>query len=204
MSVSLTATTFPSQHSRPPAPVHLAAVPPSFPEGPYGPPGWSVRAGLWEVLADYTPQPHLDSAADEWVRDGAPVKDFVPLLGLGKGAAEFLLANLPPAQLADRQNLAPTLGALLRAAARVEGVTLCGYGIGPQRSDERVSIDAILVPGHANATVHRDHRAPCDCNELWQRLSAELELDALAPPDEIARVMPPWPPYGSAWRLWWD
>lgn len=181
-----------------------AACSPPVPDGPYGPPGWSVRAGLWEELAPYTPTPHLDDAPDRWVKDGAPTTDFVPLLGLGREAAAFLLANLPPAQLADRQNLAPTLGSLLRAAVKHDGLTLCGYGIGPQRSDERVSIDAILVPGYTDATVHRDHRGECDCNALWRRLSRDLELDALAPPDEIARVLPPWPPYAPAWRLWWD
>ena len=139
--------------------------------------------------------------------DGTPQDDYTPFHDLGPRVARRLLEILPAAQLQDRQNLAPTLGALLRACARAGGrVRLSGYGIGPQRPDERVTVEGLWI---ADADllaleISEIHDEYCACLALWETVRTRYELDAESAPDEVRFVYRHWKhgPLGT-W-LWWD
>ena len=210
-------------------------VAPPRQEGLYGPRGWSVRAGVRSLLAaccdglrvvgppaaacpDQEPEdPVLE--ADFWGDDAdfwgeaegsdldEPGDDYTPFHDLGPQAAARLLQVLPAAQLADRQNLAPTLGSLLRACARADGrVRLSGYAIGPRRPDERVTVEALWIadPDLLDMEVHDEHDEGCCCRVLWDTVRERYGLDARALPDEM-RPMRRWWTHGpiGTW-LWWD
>ncbi|MDO4901692.1 hypothetical protein [Actinomyces sp.] len=137
--------------SRPaPAPVQD----PDQEAGLYGPRGWTVCAGVWQALADcrddlrstVIPAQFGFAPAGIITADGTPEENYTPFHDLGPATARRLLEVLPAEQLGDRQNLGPTLGAALRACVRANGrVRLSGYGIGPQRHDERVSVEGIWI-----------------------------------------------------------
>ena len=186
----------------------------------YGPRGWSVRAGVWEVLAPFTmpryvpwtawedagEQPDGPGGAEPpaAVLAGSPTRDHVSWAGLDGAAAEDLLGRLPPGQLLDRQNDAPELAAMLGAAAEHPGlVEVHGYAIGPQRWDERVSAEGLVVYAFADVVVSPHHAPGCRCGELWELVADVLDLDG-ALPDELHRIRPPWAPDREGWWLWWD
>lgn len=101
--------------------------------GLYGHSGWLDDTGIRALL-----RPLAASSSE--------CSDYVRVQGIGSAVAERLLALLPAEQLEDRQNNAPALGDLLAAAVAHPGVRLCGYMIAPPRWDERLTIDAVLVP----------------------------------------------------------
>ena len=101
--------------------------------GLYGHSGWLDDTGIRALLS-----PLADA--------GSECSDYTRVQGIGAPVAERLLALLPAEQLEDRQNNAPALGDLLSAAVAHPGVRLCGYLIAPPRWDERLTIDAVLVP----------------------------------------------------------
>lgn len=101
--------------------------------GLYGHSGWLNDTGIRALLR---PLAASDSECSDYIR----------VQGIGSAVAERLLALLPAEQLEDRQNNAPALGDLLSAAVAHPGVRLCGYMIAPPRWDERLTIDAVLVP----------------------------------------------------------
>ena len=179
----------------PPAPVH----PGPEPEGP------DFDAGFWgddEDLGGDAEGLVLDELGDD-----APFDDYTPFHDLGPRAAARLLEVLPEAQLADRQNLAPTLGSLLRACARADGrVRLSGYAIGPRRPDERVTVEALWIadPDLLDMEVHDEHDEGCCCRVLWDAVRERYGLDARALPDEMRPMRRRWThgPIGT-W-LWWD
>ena len=180
--------------------------------GLYGPRGWTVSAGVWDVLADY-PGLHPERTPVSCglpqgrIQDGKPVDDYTPFHDLGPQAAARLLQILPAEQLEDRQNLSPTLGAMLRACVKAEGrVRLSGYGIGPQRADERIAVEALWIadPDLLEMELHATHDAGCQCSELWDAVRERCDLDAVCMPDEIRKVSrrPNEGPTGM-W-MWWD
>lgn len=182
--------------------------------GMYGPRGWTVVAGVWEVIerardelrATVIPTRYGLSAAGH-VRDGAPTEDFNPFHDLGPAEAARLLEILPPRQLADRQNLGPTLGSLLRACAGAGGrVRLSGYAIGPQRRDERVTVEGLWLADADLRDVElcEDHAGECRCRQVWHTVRDRYDLEGTCPPDEI-RHLPRWWDHGEVgtW-LWWD
>lgn len=210
-------------------------VAPPRQEGLYGPRGWSVRAGVLPLLAVCRddlrsvgppapahpgPGPEgPDFDADFWsdaeVLGGdaeAPVldeceDDYTPFHDLGPQAAARLLQILPEAQLTDRQNLAPTLGSLLRACARADGrVRLSGYAIGPRRPDERVTVEALWIadPDLLDMEVHDEHDEGCCCRVLWDTVRERYELDARALPDEMRPMRRQWTHGQVGTWLWWD
>ena len=129
----------------PPVPAPTAA--PDLPRL-YGPPGWTVRIGLWRLLEPWLDTPRCLPGESPLRLDarGAPESDYVPFRGMDAATAADLLSRLPAAALSDRQNLAPSLKSMLTACAGADGqVRLCGYGIGPQREDERLSVEALWV-----------------------------------------------------------
>ncbi|MDO4243053.1 MAG: hypothetical protein Q4C85_04720 [Actinomyces sp.] len=183
-------------------------------EGMYGPRGWSVRAGVWHELAQCRDDLRSTVLPADYglaptglIDDGVPVDDYTPFHDLGPATARRLLDILPRAQLEDRQNLGPTLGTLLRACARAGGrVRLSGYAIGPQRRDERLSVEGLWVADpdlldHELCEIHDEH---CHCREVWALVSRRYDLDALAMPDEVKTLRRYWThgPVGT-W-LWWD
>lgn len=101
--------------------------------GLYGHSGWLDDTGIRALLRPLT-------------ASGSECSDYARVQGIGAPVAERLLALLPAGQLEDRQNNAPALGDLLSAAVAHPGVRLCGYMIAPPRWDERLTIDALLVP----------------------------------------------------------
>ena len=183
--------------------------------GLYGPRGWSVEAGVWHELArcrddlrsTVIPAEYGHGPEGLIAADGTPQDDYTPFHDLGPRVARRLLEILPAAQLQDRQNLAPTLGALLRACARAGGrVRLSGYGIGPQRPDERVTVEGLWI---ADADllaleISEIHDEYCACLALWETVRTRYELDAESAPDEVRFVYRHWKhgPLGT-W-LWWD
>ena len=208
-------------------------VAPPRQEGLYGPRGWSVRAGVRPLLAACRddlrsvgppapahpgPGPEgPDFDADFWgdaeapvldePGDDAPFDDYTPFHDLGPQAAARLLQILPEAQLADRQNLAPTLGSLLRACARADGrVRLSGYAIGPRRPDERVTVEALWIadPDLLGMEVHDEHDEGCCCRVLWDTVRERYELDARALPDEMRPMRRQWTHGQVGTWLWWD
>lgn len=183
-------------------------------EGLYGPRGWSVRVGLWHLLAQW-PDPARSIGLAPTGRPGptlidevgSPVSDYVPFQGLDAATSRRLLGILPGAALGDRQNLAPTLRSMLAACAGADGqVRLSGYAIGPQRHDERMSAEALWVadPDLLEVRVDPKHRGECQCDLLWARVSQRYDLDALSMPDEILRTRPEWAGGAQGWWLWWD
>ena len=101
--------------------------------GLYGHSGWLDDTGIRALLRPLA-------------ASGSECSDYIRVQGIGSAVAERLLALLPAEQLEDRQNNAPALGDLLSAAVAHPGVRLCGYMIAPPRWDERLTIDAVLVP----------------------------------------------------------
>lgn len=158
--------------------------------GLYGPRGWIMRTGVWRELAPYLVQ-----------------NEYTVFRDLGPNTAQKLLNLLSDDQLEDRQNLAPSLRALLRACVRAEGsVRLSGYVIGPQRLDERITVEALWIedPDLLALEISDFHDEHCACSVLWRTVCERYALDAQAMPDEIRKL----PRYGdrgplSVW-LWWD
>ena len=118
--------------------------------GLYGHSGWLDETGIRTLLRPLA-------------ASGSECSDYVRVQGIGSAVAERLLALLPAEQLEDRQNNAPALGDLLSAAVAHPGVRLCGYLIAPPRWDERLTIDALLVPasdlGSASGPSEADGRS---------------------------------------------
>ncbi|WP_273117497.1 hypothetical protein [Actinomyces dentalis] len=179
----------------PPAP----ARPGPEPEGPDFDAGFQ---GDDEDLGGDAEGPVLDEPGDD-----APFDDYTPFHDLGPQAAARLLEVLPEAQLADRQNLAPTLGSLLRACARADGrVRLSGYAIGPRRPDERVTVEALWIadPDLLDMEVHDEHDEGCRCRVLWDTVRERYGLDARALPDEMRPMRRQWTHGQVGTWLWWD
>ncbi|SPT52462.1 Uncharacterised protein [Actinomyces bovis] len=190
---------------------------PLLEDGMYGPRGWSVEAGVWKVLNHWPDQlrdlSELLGQAPGPAQKGCleasgwPQEDYVPFAGLDARGAAALLDALPARALADRQNLAPSLRTLLHACASGKGrVRLSGYAIGPQRRDERVSVEAIWVsdPALAGFAVSTSHTPGCDCHALWEEVRVRYQLDAEDMPDEILRLAPAWAKGQEGWWFWWD
>lgn len=184
-------------------------------EGLYGPRGWTVAAGVWEVLGRCrdelrsTAFPAAYGLAPQGLisADGAPVDDYTPFRALGPDGSRRLLDVLPEEALGDRQNLAPSLGKLLAACAEGQGrLLLSGYGIGPQRDDERVTVEALWVADAdlQDIEVTEEHGPCCRCRELWRTVRDRYGLDAEAMPDEIRRLSADWTGGRTGWWLWWD
>ncbi|MDO5035024.1 MAG: hypothetical protein Q4E01_06555 [Actinomycetaceae bacterium] len=158
--------------------------------------GWTTKRGVKEIL-----RPYLASMEEE----GDVLGSFEPFQGLKGEAAAKLLEVIPPELLTDRQNFAPIAGDLLRAAVNNENVELVGYAIGPDRLDERVSIEGFVYFGALEYMVCTFHEEKCECEDLWSRLQTELGLEsALDFPDEIRRLRPSWRPQDEGWWVWWD
>ena len=196
----------PPTTTSPPAPSQTGS-----PDSPslYGPPGWTVRIGLWRLLEPWLDVPRCLPEETPLRTDavGAPVSDYVPFRGMDAATAADLLARIPVPALADRQNLSPSLKSMLTACAGADGrVRLSGYGIGPQRDDERLCTEALWVadPDLQGYEVFVEHSRACQCSALWDRVRQRYELDAQGIPDDIVRTRPEWAGGAVGWWMWWD
>ncbi|MDO5067644.1 MAG: hypothetical protein Q4D96_10230 [Propionibacteriaceae bacterium] len=154
----------------------------------------------------------MSGAPAHTIVDGVPQEDYIPFRALTRSGAARLRETMKetPNALDDRQNLAPSLGCLLDACEKAEGrMVLSGYGIGPQRDDERVTVDALWVadPDLLDLNVTREHDSDCQCRMMWRMIRERYGLDTEAMPDEILRCVRPGRAEGDAdmgWWLWWD
>ena len=188
-----------------------ASSPTGLPDSPrlYGPPGWTVRIGLWHLLEPWLDAPRCLPGETPLRMDalGSPMSDYVPFRGMDAATAADLLLRLPAPALVDRQNLSPSLRTMLTACAHADGrMRLSGYGIGPQREDERLSVEALWVadPDLQGYEVFVEHSRACQCSALWERVRDRYELDAHSIPDDIVRTRPEWAGGGVGWWMWWD
>ena len=151
------------------------------PEGLYGPAHWLDDRGIATLLTPY-------------LCDGWDLGDYARFADLTGTDARRLASLLPKDARDDRQNNAPRIIDLLRAASRIDGLSLEGYVIRAPRRDERVSIDTVLVPesaiiAHTGAPID-DERSPS-----YQHWLGEEAI----PPDEMRLLVRD----GSSMRWWW-
>ena len=124
--------------------------------------------------------------------------DYLPFFDMEADTAFELALAVPKSQFADRQNFSPTFLQMVTAAgAHPDQVRLDGYMIGPERPDERVTIEALTWNLSPSDPPVKPHVSP------WEWLKEELFGDEeVSPPDEIAPVC------GhnglGGWWLWWD
>lgn len=167
----------------------------------YGTAGWTVECGIHDLLGEYL-SPFGDVS-------------FTRFADLDADTLTTLLALLPPANMEDRQNHAPTLRELSAAAlARPKQVTLSGYIVGPPRHDERVSIDGLVVNGTPIAASGGWGSEPLGEERLriWNLLGEYLGCEACASncPDEMVPLRQADEDTGlfvhgqQGWWLWWD
>jgi hypothetical protein len=156
--------------------------------------GWLVASGVADVVAPFVT--HLPSD------DG----DLARFAGLDAPAAADLLERLTSDQLSDRQNDAPTLGNMLRAAvAHPSQIELHGYLVGPARDDERITAEGVYVYGASDLAITARHDPGRLCEDLWAVVQRDLAVDdARAFPDEIIWRLNRWRPEEPCWSLWWD
>ena len=162
-------------------------------EGMYGPMHWLDDRHVTALLAPY-------------ICEGWDTGDYARFADLSGEEARRLRTLLPPLARDDRQNNAPRISDLLRAATRIDGLTLEGYVIRAPRWDERVSIDTVCVP--ESAIIAHTGRpiddASCPAYEHWLALAQVLGLGADAvPPDEM-RFLVRDASSTRWWWAWWD
>ena len=104
---------------------------------------------------------HVTALLAPYICEGWDTGDYARFADLCGADARTLRTLLPPLAREDRQNNAPRITDLLRAATRIDGLTLDGYVIRAPRWDERVSVDTVCVPESAViAHTGRPRRSP--------------------------------------------
>ena len=142
------------------------------PEGLYGPAHWLDDRGIATLLTPY-------------LCDGWDLGDYARFADLTGTDARRLASLLPKDARDDRQNNAPRIIDLLRAASRIDGLSLEGY----------VPESAIIA--HTGAPID-DERYPS--YQHWLTLATVLGLGEEAiPPDEMRLLVRD----GSSMRWWW-
>ncbi len=192
------------------------------------PRGWTFDLGIPEIVAGYSNPSDLEqyrqlrfggqAAADAWRRELSH-GGLLYYRGLTGEAAQRLLDVLPPSALAERQNDAPTVGTFLRAAtAHPDEIELTGYCVGPDRADERFSVEGLRLFPSSEAGIDLyvqtfdewaaevpDHEDRCQCEELWEIVQSRYGVDdAITFPTRMAAVED----FGvrsprRGWLLWW-
>ncbi len=155
--------------------------------GLFGPVGFTVAAGVPELMAPFS---HLVAL------------DYMTFSRLDGATAGTLLGRLGQDVLDVREG-GPTLRAVLRTAAANAGVVLpFGHVVGPRREDERVTAEGVVVVGDPVL----DELGPRERKAAWARVQDLGLNDALRPPDELRRTRQPRKGQAapSAWTVWWD
>ncbi|MBD3688856.1 hypothetical protein H8R18_04720 [Nanchangia anserum] len=171
----------------------------------YGPAGWTRAIGAASLLL-----PGRIEATPSFARFDHLQADH----------ARILLDRMPHAALADRQNEAPSVGHLLKAAiAHPDEIELAGYLIGPTRADERISLDMMAMRSPwshfartGDSEIDSFAKMPdfwlnlpyhCTRSQLWSRVVEYLDLGECGEPDEIEFFTPLTGTLGG-WWMWWD
>lgn len=168
----------------------------------HGERGWTVRVA--DELEPFTASTYVPSAYHEGINSYLPAVENgssgpMRFDGVDAQAAAALASKMPPGARSERQNNAPTVGTMLAAAAQNPGtVELSGYVVGPDRSDERVSVDGVYI-FDAELTQVDDAATVLNAAKNVYGLH-----DAARRPDELRLVEVPWRPGEKAWHLWWD
>lgn len=166
-------------------------------KGIYGPKGWTIHRGVHEILG----------ATQEFIF-GDP--SFSRFRSAQAQQVSDLLDVLPPENLDDYQNMAPSFGDLARACiTHPHSVTVSGYIIAPPRPDERVTIDGITL--HANPVedelrVRFEKDAQAEWLNVWTAVAGYLGLEASKEhaPDELKAYPDPDRQGQYCWWIWWD
>lgn len=137
--------------------------------------------------------------------------DVVRFRDLPWTAAAQLLSLLPPGELGDRQNDAPSLGSVLRAAVgHPREIEVHGYLVPPSRVDERLTAEGVVVYDHPELEEFGLSELPeltggqeCACREFWACVQASFGLtDATSPPQVVVRRECR-RTGRQGWYLWW-
>jgi len=149
---------------------------------------------------------HVSSLLAPYICDGWDTGDYARFADLSGADARTLSSLLPPLAREDRQNNAPRITDLLRAASRIDGLALDGYIIRAPRWDERVSIDTVCVP--ENAIIAQTGQ-PIDetafpTYQHWLILADVLGLDDDATPPDDMRILARDTSTTRWWWAWWD
>lgn len=166
-------------------------------EGIYDRRGWTVLTGIAQLALRYSDWTWVDTVREYPGVKIGQMAGYLPYRNGDTWLAAELLNRLPEAALQDRQNYAPTLGRILQIVVENPGkMMFSGYLIGPQRFDERISIDAIFI------TTEVLGLDPDATNEVAARTAlSKLELDMRESPDEVVPYQVDGRP---GWRFWWD
>jgi len=161
--------------------------------------GWMLDIGLDTVL-----EPVLG-------QHGFETPGFYRFSTLDAATARLLLGRLAPAYLVtERQNDSPAVGAFLDAvAAYPDRLRAHGYVVGPERCDERITVEGVLVRMDQEVDVDPGCRPGCRCPDVVRYVEDELGLALPVPPHEVRRWrgfdLAGGPERGQPWyRLWWD
>lgn len=164
--------------------------------------GWMLDAGVTDILS---PVAYGDSFGDT---------TFYRFTSLGPDVASRLLETLPEDYLrTERQNDGPTIGSVLRAVvAHPDRLRAHGYLIGPDRCDERITVEGVLARSDRDyrlCNVYGRKLEECDCKELYEWMRDEFGLDAEVFPHELDTFQAfEWGSdgyEGGRWyRAWWD
>jgi hypothetical protein len=152
----------------------------------YEPEGFTQRPEVLDILENRIP-------AQQY---GYPnTGDLRHFGGLTVAQAKELLTLLPPAQADDQQNYSPSFKEFVELGEQYPEMTFHGYVVGPERSDERITIEGFYLP------LWTSDRVPIDL----VRLGAD-EFDIIAPDSGYwERVgLETYPAYGNVLRAWWD
>ncbi|MFQ5858122.1 MAG: hypothetical protein ACE5LU_21165 [Anaerolineae bacterium] len=138
----------------------------------YGPKGYTQRDEIREIM-----EPLLVSK--EW-------GGIISFSGLTVEDGRKLLEFLPPANRECRQNAAPSFAEfVLDIGDRFPDAIFFGYQVVPEREDERITIEGVLIPMVTSES----------------RVLNVVRQFAEGDPDEFD----PWEHEGEdCWRLWWD
>lgn len=158
--------------------------------------GWTIASARHLsqfTSAQYVPHTYGTSSLTGDYRNGTNGIYYYD--GINGDAAAGLLSSLPTGAGPDSHNGAPAIGSMLRAAHRYPGrVEVGGYLVGPDRADERVSADTLLLYADTDRTA----------DEAWQSAREKLQFGECAEPTEAQLVENPWRPGEKCWRFWWD
>ena len=164
-----------------------------------------VREGMYGPM-HWLDDRHVTALLSPYICEGWDTGDYARFADLSGADARRLRSLLPPLARSDRQNNAPRIADLLRAATRIDGLTLEGYVIRAPRWDERVSIDTVCVP--ESAIIAHTGRPIDDSSDPayqhWLTLADVLGLgDDAIPPDEM-RILTRDATATRWWWAWWD
>ncbi|WP_454301854.1 hypothetical protein [Salana multivorans] len=143
-------------------------------EGRFGPAGWLLEAGVVPLVLDAV------SSLPTFPRDTIRFSE------LTRGACRALLERLPAALLDSVAACGPTTRTLAAAGARHREVRPIGYVVGPDRIDERLMLDGVLI-----AT---DQDGPL-CPDVIVDLLAAHDWESLNLTDHVQHLLSaPWNP----------